>query len=83
VTDEFRSKLQVRQGAIKPLWQIRRSRTAVTPAPEQMCIIKRKDIRLISLDAMIIFKLRVGVHENENGQKTFYLRVFCSMLLIE
>jgi hypothetical protein len=81
VTDEFRSKLQVRQGAIKPLWQIRRSRTAVTPAPEQMCIIKRKDIRLISLDAMIIFKLRVGVHDN--GQKTFYLLVFCSMLLIE
>jgi hypothetical protein len=30
---------------------------AVTPASGQMCIIKRKDIRLISLDAMTIFEL--------------------------
>ena len=37
-----------------------RSPKAVTPAPEQMCKIKRENIRLISLDAMTTLKLEMG-----------------------
>jgi len=70
-TDEFRSKLRIRQGTIKPFRQIGRLRKAVTPAPGQMCIIKRKNIRLISFDAMTTFMLRTGVYRMKVIKRSF------------
>ena len=57
--DEFRSRLQIHTKPFRQTWPARK---AVTPAPGKRCIIKRKDIRLISLDAMTTIKLGDGVY---------------------